>query len=89
MSTSSPARKLDELAAVGAAGGSGRGERGHSRRARLLGRLEYVGADREQHRGAAGEVDLDVHLLAVAAARRDQLAVDAFRLEHVGGESQP
>ena len=75
-------RPAERLAAAGAANSVTRGDAGCS------GRLEYAGADRKQHRGAAGEVDLDVHFLSVSAARRDQLAVDAFRLEHVGGESQ-
>jgi hypothetical protein len=66
----------------------GRGELTDSRRCRLFRRLVYVGADGEQHGAAAGEIDFDVHLLSVAAARGHELALDALGLENVGREAQ-
>jgi hypothetical protein len=77
MSTSSAALNSMNSLADGAVARRRR-ERADARRAAALGRLEYVAAQREQHRAAPGEIDLDVELLSVAAARRDQFAVDAL-----------
>ena len=50
------------------------------RRRRRFRRLEHIAAHGEQHDAPAGKVDFDIDLLAVAAARRDELALDVLHL---------
>ncbi len=52
------------------------------------GGLNMLAAQRQQHGAAAGKIEFDADLLAIAAARRDEFAVDTLDLEHIGGESQ-
>ena len=75
-------RGVVRLDVGGAANALSRGD------AALFRRLVHIAAHGEQHGGAAGKVDFDVHFLTVAAARGHELAVDALQFEDIGREAQ-